>query len=497
MTHRLLMAAIKHETHVFKRVPTTLADFRHGYYRDERVAEVFRGTRLELGGFLAVAEKRGWTISHPLAVSTTPGGRVTDAAFAEFMAVLEEGLKRAQPLDGVLLALHGSMATESHDDAEGEILRRVRAVVGAHLPIGISLDPHSNVTRRMAEHANIIIAYRTNPHTDHFETGERVALVLARAMDERFLPRVHLARRRDLLRGFDAARTHTGRGPMVEALRRVAEWEKSEPGVLAVSVHSGYSYADFPEVGPSVAVTGRAADPRYQRLADELMEYGWCQRAVETERVVSVDEAMTALRTQAPAGKPLVLGDYGDAPGGGAYGDGTNLLAGLISAGVEGAVLAALYDPEAAAACVDAGVGGEVSVALGGKHDPGFGGAPLRVAGRVGAVSEGNYVFRGPYGTGTRGTFGQSVRLDIGGIQVILSSRNSGIYDQEQLRIFGIEPAAKSVLALKCMHGHKADFGRIASRLIDVDTGGLTTRDYTRFTYRKVPRPIWPLDPID
>ncbi len=164
----MLIAAIKHETHVFKRVPTTLEDFRHGLHLAARVPEIFRGTRLELGGFLDVGERLGWQLFHPLAASATPGGRVTDAAFAEFMTILEAGLERARPLDGVLLALHGSMATESFDDAEGEILRRVRRVIGGAVPIGVSLDPHSNVTRAMADNANIIVAYRTNPHTDHF-----------------------------------------------------------------------------------------------------------------------------------------------------------------------------------------------------------------------------------------------------------------------------------------------------------------------------------------
>ena len=496
MPRRVLAASIKHETHAFNRLPTTLAHFKAQQFAlGDEIRAKYRGVRLEMGGFLDAAEKYGWEIHHPVCTFATPGGAVTDEAFEFFVGRLEEGLKRAGRLDGVALALHGSMVTQSHDDAEGEILKRTRAIIGRDVPVAVTLDPHSNVTRTMALHANIVTAFRTSPHVDQYETALRAASILERAMKGEVRPRVYLARRA-ALNAFDSARTYTGRGPMIEALKRASEMERTETGTLCVSVHSGFSRSDFAEVGPSVAVTGDGDHPRYQALAEALMEFGWQNRRVQTETVVSVADAIAAARAVRVADKPLILGDYGDAPGGGAYGDSTAILEGLLDAGVKNAALAAMYDPDSARAARAAGLGATVRLSLGGKHDPAFGGGPLAVEAKVIALSDGNFVYKGPYGTGTRGSFGESAAVEIRGVQVILSTLNKGIYDLEQFRIFGIEPTDKSVLVVKCMQGHHAAFDPIGSKSIDVDSGGLTTIDIRRFPYRKVPRPVWPLDEI-
>ncbi len=496
MPKRVLAASIKHETHAFNRLPTTLAHFRAQQFAiGDEIRARYKGVRLEMGGFLDAAERYGWELHHPVCTFATPGGSVTDEAFEFFLGQLEEGLKRAGRLDGVALALHGSMVTESHDDAEGEILKRTRAIIGKHVPVAVTLDPHSNVTRMMALHADIITAFRTSPHVDQYETALRASAILDRTMKGEVRPRVFLARRA-ALNAFDSARTYTGRGPMIEALKRADALEKNEAGVLCVSVHSGFSRSDFAEVGPSVAITGDGDHPKYQALAEELMEFGWQHRHEQTEKVVSVEDAIAAARDVKIGDKPLVLGDYGDAPGGGAYGDSTAILKGLLDAGIRNVAVAAMYDPDSARKARDAGVGATVHLTLGGKHDPQFGGGPIEVDAKVIAVSDGAFVYKGPYGTGTRGSFGDSVAIDIRGIQVILSTLNKGIYDLEQFRIFGIEPTEKSVLVVKCMQGHHAAFDPIGSKSIDVDSGGLTTIDIKRFPYKKVPRPTWPLDDI-
>jgi microcystin degradation protein MlrC len=495
MGKRVLAAKIKHETNGFNRIPTTLADFRSaGLYLDDEVARAYRGTNLEMGGFLAVGEAEGWTMVHPVAAFATPSGPVADEAFAFLLGRLTAGIRAALPLDGVLLALHGAMVTQSLEDPEGEILAQVRALVGPDVPIALTLDPHGNVTSRMAANCDILTAFRTSPHTDQGETGRRAAGLLARVLQGEARPHVVLARR-PMLTGFDGCRTHTGHGPMIEALARAAEMER-EPGVLCVSVHSGYSRCDCSAVGPSVAVTGEGDDPRYRAFAEELMEHCWRTRGVVTETVLPVEAGIAAARAWLPGDKPVVLGDYGDAPGGGGYGDGTAILSGLIEAGIEGAVVAAMIDPEIAAAAVAAGPGARLHVSLGGKHDPSMGGGPVEGEAEVLAVSDGNYVYKGSYGTGTRGSFGPSAAIRLGGVEVVVASRTRGIYDLEQLRIFGIEPTGRAVLAVKCMHGHRAAFEPIASRCLDIDSGGLTSGDPRRFTFRRLRRPVWPLDDI-
>ncbi|MBM3533527.1 MAG: M81 family metallopeptidase [Alphaproteobacteria bacterium] len=495
MPHRVLAASIKHETHAFNRLKTTLAHFKAQQFAlGDEIPQKYAGVRLEMGGFLDAAKRYGWELHHPVCTFATPGGAVADEAFEFFCGHLVEGLKRAGKLDGVALALHGSMVTESHDDAEGEILRRTRAVVGPDIPVAVTLDPHCNVTREMARLSSIITAFRTSPHVDQYETALRAAAILDRAMRGEVKPRVYLARRA-ALNAFDSARTYTGKGPMIEALKRAAEIER-EQGILCVSIHSGFSRSDFAEVGPSVAVTSDGKARRAREFAEQLMEFGWQNRRIQSEQVASIEEAVAAAKAVRPGDKPLILGDYGDAPGGGAYGDSTSILKALLDAGIKNAALAAIYDPDSAHKARAAGVGATVNLTLGGKHDPAFGGGPLEAEARVIALSDGAFVYKGPYGTGTRGSFGESAAVEVDGIAIILSTLNKGIYDLEQFRIYGIEPTEKSVLVVKCMQGHHAAFDPIGSRSIDVDSGGLTTIDIKRFPYRKVPRPVWPLDEI-
>lgn len=490
---RVLAAQIKHETNGFNRTPTTLADYRSASLRmGNEVLSVYRGTRLEMGGFIAQAESEGWTLLTPICATANPSGPVSDAAFDHLVGTLLDGIRAAGPLDGILLALHGAMVTESLDDPEGEILRLVRDAVGPDLPIAVTLDPHGNVTEAMTSRSTIITAFRTSPHTDHHETARRAAALLGRAMRGEIRPRVVLARR-PMLTGFDGCRTHTGHGPMIEALAMAAGME-AQSGVLCVSIQSGYSRCDSAAVGPSVAVTGDGADPRYRQCAESLMDFCWATRGVVTETVLPVAAGIAAAQAWRPGDRPVVLGDFGDAPGGGGHGDGTAILAALIAAGIEGAVVAAMIDPAVAARAVAAGPGARIAVRLGGRQDPAMGGGPVAGEALVLAISDGAYVHKGPYGTGTRNSFGPSAALRLGGVEVIVASQTRGIYDLEQLRIFGIEPTKRAILVVKCMHGHRAAFEPISSRCLDIDSGGLTSGDPTRFTFRRVQRPIWPLD---
>ena len=498
MARRIVAAKIKHETNGFNRVPTTLDDFRaYELHAGAGVAEFYRGTRLEMGAFLDASERHGWSMAYPVAAFANPSGIVADDAFEALSGMLIDGLKAESRIDGVLLALHGSMFTASLDDAEGEILARVRATVGPSVPVAVTLDPHANVTRRMVEHADILTAFRTSPHTDQYATGERAAELLQRVMDGRLRPVRYFARR-PMVQGFDGARTYRADSPMRVALARADRWEREVPDVACVSIAAGYSRCDVAEFGPTVTITANGAHPEFQQLAESLMDYCWETRTVFSDPLVSIDAAVAAAREHPAGAAPLVLGDYGDAPGGGSYGDSTRLLSALVGAGVRNGALAAIWDAKTAGQAMQAGVGARIEVALGGHSDPHWMGDPIVAQATVKAVSaDGDVVFTGPYGTGTRRSFGVSACLDVAGFDVVVASMNVGIYDLEQFRKYGIDPASKSVVVVKCMQGHHAAFDPIASRTLDVDTGGLTGADLTRFRYTKVPRPVWPLDPMN
>ena len=495
MGKHVVAAKIKHETNGFNRILTTLEHFReHELQTGAAVVPYYRGTRLEMGAFIDSAAQYGWSLEVPVSAFANPSGVVADEAFEHVCGLLIAGLQQQPQIDGVLLALHGAMFTESHGDAEGELLARVRQVVGPTVPIAVTLDPHANVTQRMVDHADIITAFRTSPHTDHYETGQRAARLLNDTMEGRLHPVLVMARRPSL-QGFDGARTYVPGGPMLRALERASACEQSQPDVACVSIQAGFSRCDIAELGPTVVVTTHGAQAGGKEMAEALMDFCWQTRAVWSDPLVSIDEAVAAALAQAPGTAPLVLGDYGDAPGGGSYGDSTRLLDALLKAGVANGACAAIYDPVTARQAVHAGAGALIDIVLGARSDPAWMGSPIVARARVRSVSStGDVVFKGPYGTGTRRSFGPSACLELGGFAVIVSSRNLGIYDLEQFRIFGVEPAECAVVVVKCMQGHHAAFDPIGSRTLDVDTGGLTSANLNLFKFTRVPRPVWPLD---
>ncbi len=495
-TRRVVMAAIKHESHTFNRFPTSLDLFRRqSYHRDEAVMRAFRGTGLEMAGFIAVAERLGWWTATPISASATSGGRVSAEAMADFLAALGDGLRQALPLDGVLLALHGAMAAEGDDDADGTILATVRAIVGPDIPIAVTFDLHANVSDRTASLADIIVSYRTNPHTDHAPTATVAAELLARAMAGGPRPRSVVARAPTLV-AFDRGRTHTGHGPMIDALAEARRIEREEPGIWSVSLNSGFSHADVPQAGPSVTVSGTADPARLKDIADGLMAEGFRRRREETIRLATVPEAIAALREGRP-GAPVIVADYTDAPGGGAYGDATVLLRAMIEAGLPSAAFGAIWDPPTAAQAIAAGAGARIAVRLGGWIDPVFSDAPIEAEAEVIRLSDGHYVHEGPYAPGTIGSFGPSAVLRIGGVDVIVSTENKNILDQQQFKIYGLDPARQAAIGLKCMHGFRAAFEPVAAHVVSCDAGGLTTYDYSRLPFRNIRRPIWPVDHME
>ena len=495
MAFIVFSASVMHETHTFSITPTTLASFEAcQYLQGDEIPRAMRGTRTEWGAVFDLADAFGWKMVHPLAAVAQPSGKVTADAFEHMLGIIVGALTAALPVDGVLLPLHGAMVAEGHDDAEGEILKRVRALVGPKVPIAVSLDLHANATEEMASLADIVTTYRTTPHTDMYEAAERAGRLLQRAMKGEIRPTVSLANR-PVISGLDRGRTISGCGPMVEMLALVKAAEAEEPGVLDIGVNAGYAWSDVPFTGPSVLVTGDGRRPAYKALAERLAEHIWTTRARNTIGLLPMEETIAIARERAPAGAgPLLIGDYTDNPGGGGHGDGTNLIRALIEAGIEDVVVGTIADPESAAIGLRAGVGATVSIDLGGKIDPRFGGTPIRLTGKVVAVSDGIYLRKGKYATGTAGTMGPSFLLDLGSIRIIVATYRTQIDDREQFRIYGVEPEKANILACKAMNHFRADFEPMARKLIYVDSGGICSLDYAKFPWTRLRRPIWPLD---
>lgn len=490
MTYRVFSSQVMHETNTFSRLPTSLDSYRaRMLYRGDEIPTNMRGTSTEFAAFFDAADRFGWTLVHPLAANATPSGKVTAGAWHVFSGELLRAVESEGPFDGILLALHGAMVTETTEDAEGELLAALRAKVGPQVPIVATLDLHANVTERMAANASALVTYRTYPHVDMYERGTQAAELLRRAMDGVVAPRT-VIRRRDQLDGADHGRSQAG--PMVELLNRAAQFE-TEDGILVVSINAGFPWADIREAGPSVTVTHDGRPDRAAEIADSLMDYVWETRHEKTIEHFSPDAAMAVCRDAKPGDKPIVLSDFSDNPGGGSYGDSPALLQAMIEAGLENAAFAIISDPEAVQAGMAAGEGAAITIPLGGKFDPSVAG-PAQVTGIVEKLSDGDFVYEGPMFKGVKATMGPSMRLRIGGIQVVVATNRLQVFDGAYFRTLGIEPTERAVLAVKSAHHFRAAFGPMASRILLVDAAGITSPDLTRFPYENVRRPIWPLD---
>jgi len=497
MTFRAALLEVSHESNTFAARPTTLHDFRTSrFFTGAEVRREMRGSGAELGGALDAADAFGWAAVPILSAHAQPAGPVSEDAVTAIINTITHAMRGAGPLDGIYIALHGAMVTETDEDGESRILRAIRAVVGPSLPIAVTLDLHANVFDEMAALIQIAVSYRTYPHIDMRDCGFAACAMLHRAMAGEIVPRIAIARPPMLL-GCGDGRT-TDNGPMCRILD-FARQEAQADGILNVAVNAGFPDADVSAAGPSVLVTYDSAALGWeaaQNAATRVCGEIWRHRD-DWDGPMALAACMAELRDHRPTSKPIIIADFSDNPGSGGYGDCTALLAALLEAGAENAAFGALYDPVAAAALAAAGVGETRRLFIGGRTDPSVGGGPLEVTGTVRAVSDGVFRFEGPLWSGLPGSTGLSVCLRVAGVDVMVVSENMQMLDLNMFRAVGIEAAQKSIVALKSMHHFRGAFEPIAERVLVVDAGGLCTPDVTRRRYRRLRRPVFPLDVID
>ena len=490
---RVLSAEFSHETNTFSQIPTDFARFEsQDCFLDADSAIAARGnSNTELAGFLDAARTHGWQLQHVLSAIAQPAGRLTTDAFERLAGAIVAAAERAAgQLDGVALGLHGAMVAEGYDDGEGELLARLRQVLGPQVPIAVTLDLHANVTRAMCEHANIIVSYRTYPHVDMRETAVRAGAILHRAMAGEIRPvtlRAHLP----MIDETNGGRTDVG--DMLPRLARARAYE-SEPDVFAVSINAGFSRADITEIGPTVLVTAQGDMARHAAFAQELADDIWERRHNLINRFMSVQEAAAECLAHEGDGRPIVVADYSDNPGGGAYGDATALLGALLDAGVKRACFGPIVDPQTVQALQATPLGTVVSVQLGGKTDASLGGGPLALQGSLEHKSDGRYFADGPMNGGQHRSWGPTVVLRVQDIDILVVSLAAQILDLAQFTAFGIDPRSKKVVALKSMQHFRAAFEPIASKVIVCDSGALCTPDPSRLRFVRVPRPLFPLE---
>jgi microcystin degradation protein MlrC len=494
---RIAVGGFHHETNCFVREQTDFAYFashrdRPPLVRGDEVIQWLTGTSFALAGFLAHMQARHQIV--PLLwTSGGAGGLVTADAYERIAGELIGRLSAAMPVDAVYLDLHGAMVSEPFEDGEGELLRRVRATVGADVPVVISLDYHSNVTPEMVAYSDGLIAYRTYPHVDRPQTGEHAARALSLLL-ERGRPPGRALRKLPFLIPLNDQCTLVEPSRSVVARSVVAEGE-----LVNLSYLAGFPPSDLYWCGPAVIAHGwsqQAADAAADALAREiaLKEPEFAVPMVSPEE--GVREAMALART---AARPVVLCDTQDNPGCGSSADTTGVLATLVREGAQGAVVGYLCDAQAAAVAHEAGAGAEISVALGGKSGP-EGVVPMEGTFRVASLGNGKMRTTGQVSGGRDVDLGPMALLQIGGVSVAVTSKRMQALDQAPFRHLGVEPAEQKILSLKSTCHFRAEFEPIAEKVIVVIAPGGYLADPAQYPYQRLRpgvrlRPLGPSSP--
>ena len=462
---RIAVGGFLHETNTFAPTKATYDDFVHGggwpaMAQGTDVLRVMRNINIGLAGFVGQAEALGWEMVPTISCGATPSAHVTRDAYERIVKVMVEGIAAAARLDAVYLDLHGAMVTDHLDDGEGEILARVRKVIGKDLPLVVSLDLHANVTPQMVEQADALIAYRSYPHVDMADTGRAAAkhLALLLRTQQRFAKAF-----RQLPFLIPISWQCTDDQPTKGIYQKLAAMESD--AVPTLSFAPGFPAADFPECGPSVFAYG-STQADADAAADELTKLIIGHESDFDGRIFAPDEGVRhAMELAKTASKPIIIADTQDNPGAGGDSDTTGMLRALVRNNAKKAAIGVIYDPASAKAAHAAGVGATVTLALGGKSGI-SGDAPYRETFIVENLSDGQFVAPGPYYGGRDMDMGPSACLRISDVRVVVSSHKAQLADQSMYRYVGIEPTEQAILVNKSSVHFRADFEPIAEKLL-------------------------------
>lgn len=483
MTQRILVAGFQHETNTFAPTKAAYANFERGegFPALVRGADVLalRDVNIPAGGFINAAERRGWHVLPVIWAGASPSAHVTEDAFERIATEIVDAARRGG-CDAVYLDLHGAMVAEHTDDGEGTLLERVRDAVGPAVPVIASLDLHANVTDRMLSRADALVAFRTYPHVDMAETGERAAALLEHLLaGGTSLHRA--ARRLPFLIPINGMCTLLD--PARALYAQLAALETG--GVVSLSFAPGFPAADFPECGPVIWGYGDtdAVETAVQTLYDTMLadEAKW-----QVPFLTPDDAVLEAMRLAADASKPVVIADTQDNPGAGGDSNTTGLLRALLRHGAQDAALGLLWDPAAVAAAWRAGVGARVELSLGGSGVPGD--EPFRGCFEVVALSDGVCRYDGPMMNGMQADVGPVACLRIDGVRIVVSAGKAQMLDRNLYRVGGVEPEAMKILVNKSSVHFRADFQDIAHAVLVAKAPGPMQADPADLPWTRLAR---------
>lgn len=408
--------------------------------------------------------------------------------YRQLKTELLERLRAALPMDGLLLPLHGAAVVEEIGDLEEDLLAAVRGMVGEELPVVATLDLHAHISEGMVRHADGLVAWETYPHRDAFSTGERGAKLLVDALDGRCRPTMAVAKVPVITSAIHASTD--GDDPFARVMRFAKELEQEER-VLSTSALLVHPYLDLRGMGSGGVVVTDGDMERAERLALEIASRYWdMRRELEPEMYTPREAIARGLENEEGL---ILLVETADCCGGGAAGDSVASLMALLEAGIEQPALVPVVDPEVAGICHRAGVGATVEVDLGHKVDPRWG-EPIRVKGRVSGIGDGQFDYSGGIFAGTGGDMGPTAVLEVGSVQVLVTTHATYDWMDEQYRAMGLDPTAARFVVAKNPMNYRMAYGEIAGEIFILDTPGPTPATVRHFDFQKLERPFFPVD---
>ena len=479
---RLFSATIATETNTFSPLPTSMDAYRETVFL--RPGEHPRDTPLMCTAPLFVARQRahaeGFTLIEGSCFAASPAGTTNRADYETMRDEILAQVAVALPLDGVLLGLHGAMVAHGYDDVEGDVVTRVRALVGPACVIGVELDPHCHLTLQRIRGADITILYKEFPHTDVVDRAEDLLTLVLATIRQQIRPVQALYDCRQI-------GSYPTTLPLMRAFVDRMMALEGKNGVLSISIGHCFPYADVPEMSGRILVITDGDKAQADRLATEIGEEFVAMRGRTAPDYLDVEAGITA--ALAFNGHPVVMADPADNAGGGAPSDNTTILRALLARGAESAALGPIWDPIAVRLCFDAGLGACFPLRFGGKIGPASG-APVDAVVEVIGLKRDCWQSFGP----TQSPVGDCAAIRIGGVEVVLISNRTQALGLELFRNVGIEPTEKKMVVVKSTNHFMAAFGPIAAQVLYLDTDGPIPRDYRKIPYTKLQRPIWPLD---
>jgi microcystin degradation protein MlrC len=476
---KVFIAGFDTETNTFSPFPTGYQTFaEHFIAHGDATRQEPNYCSAQLHVWRRRAEARGWTVVESLCAVGEPGGTMVRRVYEGFRDEILDDLAKARPVDMVLLALHGAMVADGYDDCEGDILSRVRAIVGADVAVGAELDLHCHLTDAMLKNASVLITYKEYPHVDIPERAEELFTLIADAAEGKTRPSMAV---------YDCRMISMHMTPVEPMRSYVARMQALEGknGVLSVSLGHGFPWGDVADVGTKTLVVTDHDPAGAAVLAATLGRELFALRGQTVPRFLGIDEALD--RALEVDGGPVVLADVSDNAGGGAPGDSTFILRRILDRGISNVASASYWDPVAVRFCMEAGEGATFDLRIGGKSGVASG-DPVDLRVTVKKLSDN---LTQHFGSAVE-TLGTAAWVSANGVDLILNTVRSQTFHPEAMTNLGLDPTTRKIVVVKSKQHFYAGFAPIAKEILYVSAPGALAPNYDRIPYTKLTRPYWP-----